>query len=242
MVWIIAIAAVFLGGVCQGLTGFGFGLIVVPILALVWDVKGAVVLGMLLGMVSTIPPLFEVRSQVRFRPVFALLAGTAVGTPLGVIMLVLVDADTLKLWVASVVVCLALVFSFTQRLRLRSQALGTALGIGTISGVLRGSTSMGGPPIAFYLLGREEGTEQFRTTFLAYLLPATAMALTGFFVAGKVTPEVVAVSAVSLPSLFIGLRVGARARHGLQPSAFQAVVLAILVMTSGAAIASVVVG
>jgi uncharacterized membrane protein YfcA len=242
MVWIVAIVAVFLGGVCQGLTGFGFGLIVVPVLALAWDVKAAVVLGMLVGIVSLVPLLIEVREQVRFRPVLALLAGTVAGTPVGVAMLVFVDADALKLWVAAVVICLALLFPFNQRVRLRNRSLGMALAVGTISGLLRGSTSMGGPPIAFYLLGSDEGAENFRTTFLAYLLPATTMALTGFLIAGKVTPEVLAVSAVSLPGLFLGLRLGASVRHGVPPRSFQTIVLGILVLTSGMAIASVLVG
>jgi uncharacterized membrane protein YfcA len=226
----------------MGVTGFGFNLLVVPILVLVWDVKAGVAAGLFLGLLSNIPLLIEVRSHIRFRPVFILLIGSAIGTPLGLAMLVLVDADVLKLWVGAVVIAMALLYAFSPRLHFSSQNVGGALSAGLIGGVLGGSTGINGPPIVFYLLGREGGIEDFRCTIMAYFLPAGAMVLLGFIIAGRITGEVLAVVGLSLPALLLGLFLGSRVRRRLAPAAFRSVVLGTLVLTSCAIIASVLFG
>lgn len=240
-IWVAAIFIVFAGAVCQGLTGFGFGLVIIPLLSIAWEVKAVVVSTTVLGSISILPLLFQVRARVRFKPVLALLVGTAAGTPIGVAMLVIVDSDILKIWVSVVVISLSVLYAFSQRLRLRSQAASVGVAVGALSGLLRGSTGMGGPPIALYLLGREEDVEGFRSTFLAYLFPAGLMTLAGFATAGQITPTVLTVSATSLPALFLGLWLGATLRHRIRPKAFQSVILAVLVFTSSVAIVSVLV-
>lgn len=241
-VWSVAVAVVFAGAFCQGLTGFGFALIVVPILSIPWDVKASAAAAALLGMVSYFPLLIQVRSHVRFRPVVVLLLGTAAGTPVGVAMLALVNTDVLKIWVAFVVIALSLLFAFSHRLRPRNQTLWGSVAVGSISGLLRGSTGMGGPPIVLYFLGHQQEIEGFRSTMLAYFLPAGIMVVAGFAAAGKVTPEVLTTAALSLPSLFVGLWLGATLRYRVRPGAFQGIVLGVLVFTSAAAIASVLAG
>lgn len=241
-VWLVAVATVFAGAFCQGLTGFGFGLIAVPLLSLVWEVKAVVPAAALLGLATIVPLLVQVRSEVRFKPVLTLLLGTVAGTPIGVAVLVAMDAAVLKIWVAVVVVVLSVLFALSPRLRVRSHTLGASLVVGAVSGLLRGSTSMGGPPIALYLLGLPGGVESFRSAILAYHFWAGIMVIAGFAAAGKVTLEVLTTSALSLPPLFLGLWLGATLRYRVRPSAFQFIVLAVLVLTSIAAIASVLVG
>ncbi|MFQ5879940.1 MAG: TSUP family transporter [Dehalococcoidia bacterium] len=241
-VWVVALATVFVGGACQGLTGFGFALIVVPLLSIAWDVKATVAAAALLGLASIIPLLVQVRAQVQLKLVLTLLVGTVVGTPAGLAMLVVLNADALKIWVAFVVISLSVLFALSPRLRPKGESTGASVAVGTVAGLLRGSTGMGGAPIAFYLLGHQRGLEGFRSTFIAFQLPAILMVVVGFVVAGQVTPDVLAVAGVSLPALLLGLWLGATLRYRVRPSMFQAIVLAVLVITSAAAIASVVVG
>ncbi len=226
----------------MGITGFGFNLLVIPILALTWDVKAAIAAGMLLGLMSNVPLLIQVRSHIQFRSVLILLIGTAVGTPVGLAMLILIDANALKLWVGAVVIVMAVLFAIAPHLRFRTESTRAGLGAGLMGGVLGGSTGINGPPIVFYLMGREGGIEDFRGTIMAYFIPAGAMTLIGLAVAGRITGEVLVVVALSLPALFLGLLIGTKVRRRLQPEAFRSVVLGTLVLTSLAIIVSVVAG
>jgi uncharacterized membrane protein YfcA len=103
---------------------------------------------------------------------------------------------------------------------------------GVLSGVLRASTSMGGPPAVLYLLGREREMEEFRSTLLAFFLPSSLLAAIGLAIAGRVTPEVLGISGVALPALALGLLAGVWLRARVNEALFRTLVLLVLVLTS----------
>jgi uncharacterized membrane protein YfcA len=66
----------FLAAVCQSVTAFGFALVMVPLLTLVWDVKPAIVTSTLLSTAFMIPLLYEARSHVQPLAIAPLLVGS----------------------------------------------------------------------------------------------------------------------------------------------------------------------
>jgi uncharacterized membrane protein YfcA len=212
--------------------GFGFALVMVPLLSLFWDVKLAVVSSTLLGSVAILPLTVEVRRWIRLRKVAPLILGSFVGIPAGIIILDRIHPEALKIMVAAVVIAASVILYFAPRVRLAGSGLAPPLMVGMLSGMLRASTSMGGPPIVLYLLGRERGIEEFRSTLLASFLPATVPTVVGLAIIGQVTPEVLGTSGVALPALAVGLLAGAWLRLRVQQEVFQTLVLAVLVFTS----------
>jgi uncharacterized membrane protein YfcA len=210
----------------------------VPLLSLIWDVKSAVVASTLLGTIILVPLFLEVRRHVRLGMAGRLLLGSLLGIPLGVVVLDLIDPQALKVLVGAVVIMASLLLYVAPQVRW-PQAGGTvAVMVGALSGMLRASTSMGGPPSVLYLLGIERDLEAFRGTLLAFFLPASLITVVALAAAGRVTPEVLRTSAVGLPAVAAGFFLGGWVRSWMPERVFRTVVLGVLIVTSVAVIVS----
>ena len=228
--------------VCQSLTGFGFALIMVPLLSLTWDVKSAVVTSTVLGTFALLPLLFEARRHVRLSTAAALATGSLVGVPAGILLLDWIDPKALKILVGVTVIAASVLVYRVREVRATRAGVIPAVAAGAVSGVLRASTSMGGPPAVLYLLGAERDVEAFRGTILAFFLPMSLLTIVGLAAVGRVTPEVVRTSAIALPAMAIGMFAGVWLRSRVQGELFRLLVLLLLILTSVGVIISASLG
>jgi uncharacterized membrane protein YfcA len=238
-VLLAGIAIAFLAAACYAVTGFGFALVMTPLLAVAWDVKSAVATSVVLSTIALLPLLVEVRAHIPLGRAFVLVVGSFVGIPLGVAILQALNADALQALVASTVIIAALLLYF------RPAAGGVdsgarQLATGFVSGVVGGSTSMGGPPIVLYLLGREPNAAAFRATLLAFFLPGSILQIVLFAGVGRITGDVLVLAAAALPAVVVGLFAGAWLRRRVSPERFRGVVVAVLVVTSAGVLVSAV--
>jgi uncharacterized membrane protein YfcA len=224
--------------VCQSLTGFGFALVMLPLLSLVWDVKSAVVTTSVLSTISLLPLTLQARRHVRLATTMPMLAGSLVGTPIGLWILEWIDAEALKIFVGVVVICASVIAYEVRQVKATRRRVVPAAVAGVLSGVLGGSTSMGGPPAVFYVQGTERSVEIFRGTLLSFFLLAGLYRVGGFAVVGRVTSEVAAISAITLPAMAVGLLAGFWLRPRVREETFRLLVLLILILTSLAVIIS----
>ena len=232
------IGIAFLAAGCQSLTGFGSALVAVPLLSLYVDAKLAVVISTFLSTTVSAPLVFEVRRQVRLAKVAPLAIGSVVGVPVGILILRDVDAGVLKILVAAVVILASALLFLAPRLTLGGRNTLSSLVTGALSGLLRASTSMTGPPVVLYTLSHEKGIEEFRSTVLAMFLFTGVLTVPGLIVADLISRDALVATAVAIPGLALGLLVGTRLRSRVQPTMFRTLVLAVLVITSVGVIVS----
>ena len=226
------IGIAFLAAGCQSLTGFGSALVAVPLLSLYVDAKLAVVISTLLSTTVSAPLLFEVRRQVQLAKVAPLAIGSVVGVPVGILILRDVDAGVLKILVAAVVILASALLFLSPRLTLGGRNTLSSLVTGALSGLLRASTSMAGPPVVLYTLSHEKEIEEFRSTVLALFLFTGVLTVPGLIVAGLISRDALIATAVAVPGMALGLLVGTRLRSRVEPKLFRTLVLAVLVLTS----------
>jgi uncharacterized membrane protein YfcA len=217
---------------CQSLTGFGFALVMVPLLSLVWDVKSAVVTSTVLGTFALLPLVFEARRHVRLAAVAALVAGSLAGIPAGILLLDWIDPEALKILVGLTVIAASVLVYRVREVRATRAGVMPAVAAGVVSGVLRASTSMGGPPAVLYLLGVEKDVEAFRGTILAFFLPMSLVTIVGLAAVGRVTPDVVRTSVIALPAMALGLAAGGWLRCRVREELFRLIVLLVLIFSS----------
>jgi uncharacterized membrane protein YfcA len=233
-----AVAIAFLAAACQSLTAFGFALVMVPLLALTWEVKAAVVTSTVLGTIVLVPLLYEVRGHIRPRRVVPLFLGSLVGIPLGIVVLERIDATALEVVVALVVIVAALMMYLSPQAPFERSVPLLSFLVGGISGVLRAATSMGGPPVVLYTLTFEPEIERFRATLLAFFLPASLVTIAGLAIAGQIDGDILVATAVGLPAAMLGSLVGRWARTRVSEAVFRLVVLGVLFASSGTVLAS----
>ncbi len=226
------IAVAFLAATCQAVSGFGFALVMTPLLVTFWDVKDTVATSILLGVLINVPMLREVRGTSSLGRVPGLLAGFLVGLVPGILLLEHLNANALRVLVAVVVMTASVLMYFAPAIGRGKDRLSYRLLAGTASGVIGSSTSLSGPPVVLYLLGREPDAASFRATLVVYFLIASTLRLVAFIVFGQINNDVLLMSSLAVPAMALGLVAGVWLRRHLDGERFRGVVLAILVATS----------
>ncbi|HEX2773364.1 MAG TPA: sulfite exporter TauE/SafE family protein [Micromonosporaceae bacterium] len=225
---------VLLGAVAQGVSGFGFALVNVPLLTIATDPRTAVVVTALTGIALTVTAAVRERAYARWRVAGWLTAAALLGLPVGLLILVFAPERLLGVLIAVVVLaCAALVWS---GLRIRAGAAGIGA-VGVLVGVLTAATGTNGPPLVavFHSLGYDPRT--FRATLAATFCGTGVLGLAGFVAAGQIDGGSLRLALVALPAVALGWWLGNLIFARMNPVAFRRIVLAGLVGSAGAALA-----
>ncbi|MGC1213529.1 MAG: sulfite exporter TauE/SafE family protein [Micromonospora sp.] len=232
-----AFGIVLLGAFAQAVSGFGYALVTVPLLAATIDPRSAVVLSALTSIGLTFTAAVRERGYAQWR-VAAALSGTALlGLPMGLLVLAYAPERLLSAVIAVVVLgCVALVWS-EARLHTGPVGLGA---VGVLVGVLTGATGTNGPPLvaAFHSLGYDPRV--FRATLAATFTGTGLMGLAGYAATGQIHPDVVRTALVALPAVPLGWWLGNLLFHRIDPVVFRRIVLVGLLGSAGAALISLV--
>lgn len=197
----------FFAGFIQGLTGFGSVLLSLPLLAFFLEMKIAVPLLTLCGLVLTIILTFQLRSSWEWGKIYPLLVGTLPGIPIGVFMLKTLQAAPLYIFIGAVLISYSL-YGLAFRGIIRELKKGWPYFFGFIAGCLGGSVAASGPPVIVYTFLQPWEKDKIKVTLQGYFLVSGFMTL-GFFVYHDlVNTYVTKLFGVSLPFLVGGTLLG----------------------------------
>ncbi len=229
-VLLAAFAIVLCASFAQAVTGFGFALVAVPLLALATDPRTAVVAACLLSLGSSLFAVVRERSHVQWRTAGLLLGCALAGLPVGLVVLRRTPDRVLDALIAvCVLACVVLVW---RRLQLRHPGRGTVMGVGLLVGALSTATGSNGPPLvaAFQAMGYDRRT--FRGTLAAVFGGTGVASLAGYLAVGLVHERAVWVWLAGLPAVVIGWLAGDVLFARIDAAMFRRIVLAALVVTS----------
>jgi uncharacterized membrane protein YfcA len=156
----LVIVVICLAGFTQGLSGFGFGLVAMPLLLLLMNLREAAALTVLLNLLVCGMTFFSIRNHYSLRQGLGLVVGTCLGVPLGVYALVRLN-DVLLLRVLGAAMVLMCAHEFILA-RAHSIHMSPRLGLpfGLLSGSLSGAFGMGGPPAVAFTYSQPWSKEQ----------------------------------------------------------------------------------
>lgn len=221
---------VFLASAAQAVTGFGFALVLVPLLALVYEPRLVVIISISLGLICKLPLLIASWRQIQLLQIVPLSLTAIVGTYFGTQILLRADADILRLVIGIVVVLLASPMLFDFRRPVVRERV-AALGVGFASGVLGGATSMGGPPVV--LLGVNQGwnKESFRANLLAFFVVSNSSSLVNLAGAGALTSSALTLDLLLVPATAVGILVGSWMFKRIDGERFRRLVVLLVIGT-----------
>ena len=171
----------FAAGVLRGYAGFGFALAAAPALSLILAPADMVPAVTVIALFGGLRLVVKVRHAADWPSTWLLLAGAVVGLPFGIAMLRHLPADLMRALIGIVVLGSVLLlwrgFAISHA---PSRAM--RLGLGVISGLLNGSTSMGGPPVIIFFLASPAGAAAGRASLIIYFffLSIVTLALAAF--------------------------------------------------------------
>ncbi len=234
---VFGMAAIVLGAVISGLTGFGFALVTVPLLIIVLPPKVVVPIVALLSISSHFVILGGTLRWIQIRRIALLSLAGVIGVQLGTYLLLILDAKTLKTLIGAVTSVSALAIMLGFKRTIRNERL-ASLPVGLASGILSGSTGMGGPPVVLFFSNQGVDKHVFRANLNLFFIVLTGAALPAQLLAGLLTHQVVTYAAWFLPALFLGTLLGMRLAHHVDEAAFRTITLVIITATGLSAIAS----
>lgn len=216
---------VFVATLIRSTFGFGEALVAVPLLALTIPIEIAAPLAVLLSITIAAVVVAQDWRKIHMHSTGWLLVPTFAGIPLGLLLLTAGHQSVVKATLAAIIIA----FSGYSLLGSRPPALDTdsrpwLLGCGFLAGVLGGAYGMNGPPLVFYGAMRRWSPQHFRATLQGYFLPASIVAMIGYWLAGLWVPAVTHYFLWSLVVVLPAIFLGRAANHHLRGEAFLQIV------------------
>jgi len=102
--------------------------------------------------------------------------------------------------------------------------------VGFISGLLAGSTMMGGPPVILFFTNQGLNKNVFRANIVCYFATLSLATIPAYVAGGLITKEVIKYAILLLPAMICGGITGIKLAHIVQEQLFKKIVLIILIV------------
>lgn len=211
--------AVLGAGFIRGYSGFGFSAIVIAASGVVMNPLNFVAVVVILETVMSLQAWRGAGPAVDWRRVWLLLAGAAVGLPLGLWALTGISEPAAKAVISGyiLVMCAVLLAGWKLSAELRGKS---NLLAGLVSG-LANAPGMGGLPVAAFFAAQPMRASVFRATLIAYFPLLDLYSAPLYFWAGLVSWDTIWAALWTLPLTLLGNFLGGRHFFAADPKEFR---------------------
>ncbi|MFG0248927.1 MAG: sulfite exporter TauE/SafE family protein, partial [Phycisphaeraceae bacterium JB051] len=207
----LILLVVFLAGIVQSITGFGFGLVLVSLLSLSLPVKTAVVFNVVPALTINVILGWRLRSHLRWDHLKFAAVAAVVCTPVGVLLVSYLNEKVMNGILALILLMTLLQALLGSRITQRPWHhiwLGTPMG--AFAGLLSGSYGVGGPPLVAYVRSRHYDRFAYVVSVQVLLAMSAVCRVISLLWQDTLTAEQWAINgmaaAVVIPAIFIGMK------------------------------------
>lgn len=218
---IYILSILFVATLVRSTFGFGESLIAVPLLAFFIPIEVAVPLSVLVSIFIAAFVMVQDRKKVHFYSAKWLIIFSALGIPIGLLLLIYGNEIFVKFGLGIFIV----LYSAYSLLGKKTFKLDTDNKLwlficGFFSGILGGAYGFNGPPIVIYGNLRNWTATHFRATLQAYFLPAGLIGMIGFWYNDLWTSTVTYYFLIALPVILPAILLGRYFNHKLKDDTF----------------------
>lgn len=220
--------------VVRGMTGFGSGLISIPLLALLLPLQAVVPLVVLLDYIASFSQSLASRREVRWRELLPLLPFTLIGVISGVLILKAISAEAMSHALGIFVLFFA-VYQFFGLEASGRHSQGWAALAGSSGGLVGTLFGTGGPFYIIYFRLRGLDKSELRATFAATFLIDASGRLVGYAAADFFSRDFLLTALAALPVMGVALYIGGHIHTRISLRTFQRAI-SLLLVGSGVAL------
>jgi uncharacterized protein len=213
----------------RGATGFGAGVVAIPLLVLALPMRAVIPVITTLGIGASFGQTVREFRHVEWRGVRGLLLPTLVGAGAGLWLFKSLHPEFLRGALALFIIVYALSTFAPRKATLRAPrgwlAPLAGAGGGLVSTLFGG---MAGPIFVVYLRELDLDKQRFRATMSAILFLLALLRAGGYGSLGFYDARAIALIALLVPSMVLGMVLGERVHHGMPEATFRRVVAALL--------------
>ena len=214
----------FGAAIINGALGYGFSSITVPLALLFMSNRTLNPALILIEVPLNAYVLWVNRAAIQeiWRRFLPMVVGLVPGVILGTFLVSRLSPDWLKLFTYIILLPMILVQAAGFRRPIRAEQRYAGIFGGGV-GLLYSVTTISGPPLAIWLNNQGLAKREFRAALGFVRLAESSMTLTAYWWSGLFTAQSVALAPWIVPSVALGVPLGARLIHRIQPETFRRV-------------------
>ncbi len=216
----LSIAILFTGACLQGLTGFGYSLFSLPLLAFLMPVSSAVPMLCLTSIFLNLIVFLKARKSLDLKRILPLLVSGVVALPAGIWLLKTADESALKIIIGVIVTLSSIIYLSGFRVVVRREKL-VMIPVGFLSGLLNGATTFSGPPVILFFANQKVARHQFRASLAAYFLLLNIISVPAFIAGGLLTGETALNTLYLFPAVVLGVLLGIKLADAVSDERFR---------------------
>jgi uncharacterized protein len=229
------ILATFLGGFVSGFSGFAMGIVVSGVwLHIITPIQTAALIAGY-GLLTQGYGIAKLHHEWNWQSIWPLTLGTAIGIPIGVILLTRINPASVRTGVGVLLVVYAMYGLLRPPIGPLKIGAPADIAIGIANGLVGGLTGLGGIISTISCQLRGWSKDKQRAVFQPVLLAAFVIISISQFAAGSYTAETVKLYGIGLPFMVAGIWIGFKLYGTINDETFRKAVL-MLVLIAGASL------
>jgi uncharacterized membrane protein YfcA len=238
-IYIFIIVGGIAAGFVQGLSGFAFGMTAMSFWAWGMDPVIAASLAVFGALTGQIIAAFTVKRGFDWRMLLPFFAGGAIGIPLGVLLLPLLNMDMFKAMLGGILIIWCPSMLFVSRFpKLKPKGPVADGVIGLLGGVMSGFGGFSGIIPTLWCTLQGMAKDKQRVIIQNFNLGALIFTMLAYLYKGIITTSMLPYFAVLVPAMLIPSLLGARLYHRISDVAFRRLVLSLLTLSGIALLSS----
>lgn len=221
----IVLAAAFV----QSLSGFGFALVVMPLLTLLLGIRTAAPLVAVTALTVYIINVARFRRAINGGEVLRLGLASALGVPMGIWIVSNADATLVKQALGVLLILFAL-YSLARPVAAWIPSSRWVYPAGFLAGCLGGAYNTPGPPAIVYGTLRQWPRDEFRACLQTLFLVNGLLVVASHFVAGHLTLPVLTYCLYTVPALALGIVLASRIDSRVDRARFRTLVTVMILL------------
>jgi len=207
--WLFLTVIISLAGVIRGCIGFGFSALVIASSTLFLDPTTVVPMLAVLEIIASIHMAITTWRNVERKILFYLLIGATIATPLGVYALVILPADSIRLFLSLMILILSGLLACGWQYHGRRGPV-TFFSLGLLSGLCNGAAAVGGLPVATFLTAMNMSMASFRATLVLFFFGIDIVFILSASGHGLYTQSLLIISVLMIVPMTLGVHFGGK--------------------------------
>ena len=203
------VGAAFLAALVRGFSGFGSGLVYLPLAAQVLTPFEALTTIVIFDLIGPLPIVRRAGRECEKTDLLRLMSGLVVALPIGLFILTLVPPEAFRFAISFVAIFLlvSLVSGFRYRGTLTPQLI---YGTGAMSGFLQGVAGLPGPPVILLYMASTRPVQVIRANTFIFLFATDVILLPALALFDKLNASAIALGILLIVPNLLGGLIGAR--------------------------------
>lgn len=217
--------------ITQGLTGFGFALVSVPILSMILPFDQVVPIVVSLSLLLNSLMLVSLFRYVEIKKIWLLIVSSFIGIPIGGFILLAVQSYVLQIIVGILILAFSIILLLRITYPIRKEYLAYPT-TGIISGLLNSSISASGPPLVLFLSNQGKEKNVFKANLACFGCVLNITTLILFSFNGVLNGKVIHYTLFMLVAMVVGTVIGMGLASKVREEGFKKIVVYLLMVSS----------